>query len=434
LHYLDRHLEAITCLVIGLHIVSLSEETNSRTREQFNLYLAKSKASLAALQASGAAPVNETPLPAPPEIEEKDGKSVKKEVVSLPSQSPAFVGSFDEDADARGFMRPIETDQGQTAASLEISLHGVDSTDVELTKFLQHSLKLAASAMAVKKFNLANSIYRQVLEAVSKQRDALRGIAKIHEYHQRWQECCNTYDALLSPNDKAALPSDFLALARVYLKLDKPGEAGKSIEKARQLLAGKQCDAATLSDLQVLQIKTMIAKGEKEEALPMIIGLLQKDENNISLLMIYAEMCMLREQPGEAVKVYLRCLVIDSTNVSVRRSLSQTIQRPNGVAIAMQELSDAANSGPALAFMATLVKDYSAIDQSLSLYNRAVDVCPNNPSYSLNLIHTYELCYQCVLHNVCCNHGFTLFSLGTKRPSKKSAGFVVQIPMEEWTR
>jgi hypothetical protein len=33
----------------------------------------------------------------------------------------------------------------------------------------------------------------------------------------------------------------------------------------------------------------------------------------------------------------------------------------------MQELSDAANSGPALAFMATLVKDYSAIEQSLGL-------------------------------------------------------------------
>lgn len=431
MHYLDRHLEAIICLVIGLHIVSLSEETNPRCREQFDLYLAKSKASLAALQASGAAPVNETPLPAPPVIEERDGKAVKKEVVSLPSQSAAFVGSFDEDADARGFMRPIEADPGQAAASLEISLHGVDSTDVELTKFLQHSLKLAASAMAVKKFNLALSIYRQVLEAVPKQRDALRGIAKIHEYHQRWQECLNTFDAMLSPNDKTAFPSDFLALARVCLKLKKPAEAGKSIEKARQLLAGKQCDAATLSDLQVLQIKTMIAKGEKEDALPMIIGLLQKDENNISLLMIYAEMCLLREQLGEAVKVYLRCLVIDSTNVSVRRALSQTIQRPNGVSIAMQELSDAANSGPALAFMATLVKDYSAIDQSLGLYKRAVDVCPNNPSYSLNLIHTYELCYQCVRLNIGAESWADYVCLGTKRPSKKSSGFVAQTPMEE---
>ena len=129
----------------------------------------------------------------------------------------------------------------------------------------------------------------------------------------------------------------------------------------------------------------------------MVIASLQKDENSIALLMIYAQLCTMREQLGEAVKVYLRCLVIDSANTTVRRALSQAIQRPNGVAIAMQELSDAANSGPALAFMATLVKDYSAIDQSLGLYKRAVDVSPNNPSYSLNLIHTYELCYRYVV-------------------------------------
>lgn len=360
---------------------------------QFELYLGKAKA---ALEASGAFLSGEMILPAPPVVEGKGKSAVKKEVKLAPSPSAAIAGSFDEDADARGFMRPVEIQPNQTTTELQICLHGVNPADVELKNFLQQSLTLAASASATKKFNLAMSIYRQVLEAAPKQQDALRGIAKVQEYHQKWQECLDTYSLLLSHDDATVAPFDFVACARVCLKLKKHHEAAQAIEKARQCLIGKQCDAGTISEIQALDIKIMLAKGEKEEALAMVISLLQKDDNNIELLTIYAEMCILREQLGEAVKVYLRCLVIDSTNVSVRRALSHTIQRPNGVAIAMHELSDAANSGPALAFMATLVKDYSAIDQSLGLYKRAVDVCPNNPSYSLNLIHTYELCYQYV--------------------------------------
>jgi tetratricopeptide (TPR) repeat protein len=408
LHYLDRQLEAITCLVIGMHVLSLSEE-NPSCRVQFEIYLGKAKAALELMQECGVAPVGETPLPAPPVVDkkakggkavpvvdkkEKGGKSVQKAAASTPSPSAAVTGSFDEDADARGFMRPVETDAGQAAAALQISLHGIDPADLELKKFLEQSLKLAASALATKKFNLALSIYRQVLDAAPKQRDALRGMIQVHEYHQRWQACLDTYNLLLVPKDSSAAPSDFVGLARVCVKLKRPAEAAGSLEKARQHLAGKQCDASLLAELQALFIKTLLLKGDKEEALSMVIASLQKDENSIALLMIYAELCTMREQLGEAVKVYLRCLVIDSTNVTVRRALSQAIQRPNGVAIAMQELSDAANSGPALAFMATLVKDYSAIEQSLGLYKRAVAVCPNSPSYSLNLIHTYELCYQ----------------------------------------
>lgn len=423
-----------------MHLLSLSEE-NPNCRTQFELYLGKANQALAA---SDAVATRDSPLPTGPvfEIKEKGGKVVKQEAVSAPSPAPAITGSFDEDADARGFMRPVEAGTSRAAAALQISLHGVDPADLELKNFLEQSLKLAASALAAKKFNLALSIYRQVLDAVPKQNDALRGVIQINEYHERWQICLDTYDVLLADvlqHDPDSASFDFVGLARVCVKLKKPDEAAKSIEKARDHHPRwKQCDPALLAEIQVLHIKTLLLKGEKEEALSLVISSLQKDENSIALLMIYAELCMLREQLGEAVKVYLRCLVIDSANVTVRRALSQTIQRPNGVTIAMQELSEAANSGPALAFMATLVKDYSAIDQSLGLYKRAVDVCPNNPSYSLNLIHTYELCYQYVRRSNFFN-SFHLFCPsdsvpGTSRLSMKFAVFVAQTLIVESAR
>ena len=139
------------------------------------------------LQASGAAPINEADLSAPPEIEMKGEKAVKKEVAAAPSHvSAAIAGSFDEDADARGFMRPSDggggaADAGQAAEQLQICLDGIDPSDSSLKQFLQQSLTLAAAASAVKKFTVALSIYSQILEVVPKQVDALRGIAKIHE-------------------------------------------------------------------------------------------------------------------------------------------------------------------------------------------------------------------------------------------------------------
>jgi hypothetical protein len=139
------------------------------------------------LQASGAAPINEADLSAPPEIEMKGEKGVKKEVAAAPSHvSAAIAGSFDEDADARGFMRPSDggggaADAGHAAEQLQICLDGIDPSDSSLKQFLQQSLTLAAAASAVKKFTVALSIYSQILEVVPKQVDALRGIAKIHE-------------------------------------------------------------------------------------------------------------------------------------------------------------------------------------------------------------------------------------------------------------
>jgi tetratricopeptide (TPR) repeat protein len=393
LYYLDRYLESITCLVIGLHLLTITPDENPKCRVQFNIYLAKAKAGL---EASGTAHMIEAPLPAPPNVEEKGGHIVEKKKSSstMSSSTAVPLGSFDEDADARGFMRSASSSPSQASSALQITLHGVDPGDVELKKFLQESLTLAASALAAKKFNLALSIYRQVLEAVPNQPDALRGCATVYEYHQRWHECFTTYNIILSYPETVVTVFDYMTMARVCLKLKKVPIAANAIEKAQALLSGKQCDASVLADLQALRIKTLLAQGEREEASSLVISSLQKDDVNIALLMIYAEICTDRGQFGEAVKVYLRCLVIDSTNVAVRRALSQTIQRPNGVAIAMQELSEAAGSGPALAFMATLVKDYSAIDESLTLYKRAVEVTPNSPSYSLNLIHTYELCHK----------------------------------------
>ena len=42
--------------------------------------------------------------------------------------------------------------------------------------------------------------------------------------------------------------------------------------------------------------------------------------------------------------------------------------------------------------MATLIKDYGAVEESVALYYKALELCPEMTTYVLNLVHTLEVC------------------------------------------
>ena len=69
-------------------------------------------------------------------------------------------------------------------------------------------------------------------------------------------------------------------------------------------------------------------------------------------------------------------------------------QLPNGLDIARTELGDAAASPEALGFLGLLVKEYGALEESVSLYADALALRPVSSIYALNLIHGYEILAQ----------------------------------------
>jgi len=63
-----------------------------------------------------------------------------------------------------------------------------------------------------------------------------------------------------------------------------------------------------------------------------------------------------------------------------------------GVEAVTEEIDPAVpNSAPALAFLGLIVKEYSCIDEAVSLYKLSLDLAPANVSYALNLVHTLEV-------------------------------------------
>jgi hypothetical protein len=75
-----------------------------------------------------------------------------------------------------------------------------------------------------------------------------------------------------------------------------------------------------------------------------------------------------------------------------RACLSSIVKARGGLDVLYAELGDAGKSGPALAFMATLIKDYGAVEESVALYYKALELCPEMTTYVLNLVHTLEVC------------------------------------------
>ena len=91
--------------------------------------------------------------------------------------------------------------------------------------------------------------------------------------------------------------------------------------------------------------------------------------------------------------MYLRLLVKDSGNKGIQESLSDLVQK-HGVAMLDGEFKKDANCAPALAFLATLIKDHGAVDECVSLYETACDYAPQSASYCLNLMHSLEVCFR----------------------------------------
>jgi hypothetical protein len=148
----------------------------------------------------------------------------------------------------------------------------------------------------------------------------------------------------------------------------------------------------TCDDLQVQLAKVLYASGSQDTAIQLYTQVLQRDEHNLDALREYAKAYMDRRRPNDALRILLRVLVHAPNDADTRKLISEIIQSKGGLNVLFSELGDAGQSGPALAFMATLIKDYGAVEESVSLYYKALDLSPTMTTYVLNLVHTLEVC------------------------------------------
>jgi hypothetical protein len=93
----------------------------------------------------------------------------------------------------------------------------------------------------------------------------------------------------------------------------------------------------------------------------------------------------------EALRVYLRLLVSQSENKVVREAFSNVLQTEGALQVLRDDLQEGESAAQAYDFLASIVKDYGAIDEATELYSISTRIAPTNVNSMLSYVHTLEL-------------------------------------------
>lgn len=104
---------------------------------------------------------------------------------------------------------------------------------------------------------------------------------------------------------------------------------------------------------------------------------------------VFLKLLVLR--PGRYCKVWKCVLTRSADDANVRKNLAKVIKGGNGVKLVEAELKEATSIAPALVFLATVIKDHGAIEESTVLYKKGYEMQRENVSYCLSYVHSLEL-------------------------------------------
>jgi len=270
----------------------------------------------------------------------------------------------------------------------------------ELTKALAPYLKAAETAFKNKSYKKAAEIYgecfltleRANLTGPGLSRELVVVIRRLGEIEvlneradsaQKWLQ--KAVRACPSDVESRVLLSDAHWLAE-----EEQEEAVVALRGALEAIDQVKRPKKTKS-LQIKLGLRLFQAGLRQEGGGLLTKLLQQDQDDQEALMAYGQAALALGQTEDALKIYLRLVVAKSDDPEIRKLLSTTLKKPDGLKYLYEHLAASDKTASALAFLATTIKDYSGIQEAISIYNDCVKHVPDSSSYALNLMHLHEL-------------------------------------------
>ena len=172
-------------------------------------------------------------------------------------------------------------------------------------------------------------------------------------------------------------------------------------------------------DARVLKAECLFELGKHENA----AGLLnehmhwQGAEDHVPTLLAYARFAMRYNKVEEPVRALLKAVVVDQKNKKCEAMLAELLSTDEGYAELCRQVPPSASSAAAYAFLATAVKNFSAVGACVRLLSDALrtEVAAHRTgptraaSYALNLCHAHDVLHDyrsafAVLENFCRMH------------------------------
>ena len=117
---------------------------------------------------------------------------------------------------------------------------------------------------------------------------------------------------------------------------------------------------------------------------------LKKNPQHCNATIAYASACAFRKK-DEELSLILRAVVMDQENKDARRGAALAIADEGGFDRLRKQLADPKDSpAAAVAFLATVCKDYGRVEVAAELLQWAADDVPSSASYALNLLTRAE--------------------------------------------
>lgn len=172
-------------------------------------------------------------------------------------------------------------------------------------------------------------------------------------------------------------------------------DKGVKVWKARSAVtAPKDRNEHLCLDMISLQAEAMFADGDHNEAANLLNSLMGNPhcDRNVNVLVTYASFAFQYRKLEEAVVAFLKSIALKQPDPRITKLAVDILTSREGFQEFMRQFPpNMPESAEVYAFLGTLVKEMSAMDTSVVLYQIATRLQPENPSYILNLVHVLEV-------------------------------------------
>lgn len=196
-------------------------------------------------------------------------------------------------------------------------------------------------------------------------------------------------------------PNSYFIMGKAYIQKGQFEDAvdildkGAKVWKARSVVTPiKDRDEHLYLDMVALQAEAMFADGDHNDAANLLNSLMGNPncDRNMNVLVTYSSFALQYRKLEEAVVAFLKSIALKQPDPRITRLAVDILTNREGFQEFIRQFPPAMpESAEVYAFLGTLVKEMSAMDTSVSLYQIATRLQPENPSYMLNLVHVLEI-------------------------------------------
>jgi tetratricopeptide (TPR) repeat protein len=315
-------------------------------------------------------------------------------ILALPGCDAAFKAQVNE-----WKAKALETLQkSQPKDAHEQFLAAQTTPDFQLVNFFRDPLKAARDAFQAGQYQHSVSIYEQILHLRPNHREAQIEVGHlwIKAGHPQRAIFHLTNALVLLSHTSAQLCEILNLLTKAFFDLKQPQMA--YIIGAQLLVAqgGKQALTAPSREEGVLTAKAHMARamrlnGDAASARMLLISNLQAFEDHKYSLDEYGRALEALGQPTEALRVYLKMMVLDMNNPDLKEHFASVLQHKEAYKFFREQLDPSERPEQFYSFIASGVKEWGAVQVSIDLYKACLEYKKNFPTYVLNLVHDLEV-------------------------------------------